>query len=142
MESLVPNFERAPTLSRVLLGKRRVCRSNVVVLYNTLRVHGFALFYQGRADAHGVFGSLAWWLTRARRVALATPVQHEPFSTTTTIPARGADPRDVHSIPALPESYHQRCASSPCRPKQPMGLTGSGSTHPDAWRALHVTAKH
>jgi hypothetical protein len=101
MESLAPNFERASTLSRrVILGKRQVCSSNVVVLQNTLRVYGFAVFYQGRADAHGVFGSLAWWLTRARRVTLATPVQHEPFCTTTTIPARGADPRDV-SLPFL-----------------------------------------
>lgn len=59
---------------------------------NTLRVYGFAVFYQERADALGV-------VRHARLVAdagptavhsAAPPVQHEPSSTTIN-PTRGAD---------------------------------------------------
>jgi hypothetical protein len=73
-----------------------VCCSNAVVLQNTLRVYGCAVFFPGHADAWGVrFAGLV--ADAGSACACTPPDQHEPSSTTN--PARGAD-LEMHPCPA------------------------------------------
>lgn len=108
----------------------------MAVILSYYRIHygctGVSLsFFPGSHAASTRFADL--WLTRARR---SSPSLSARTSTTLGLPSinlvRGADLQDV---PLLLLSLVINAVQMPLVAQTNLGLTGSGSTHPRAWRA-------
>jgi hypothetical protein len=123
-------------ISRVQKGKGGACSSNVVVLSNnTLRVYGFAVFYQGGAPTR--LGSSV-----ADAGSAYMRLHPSPARTSTTAafhPARGADP-EMHPCPASVLSW--TLCSGPLVAQSSVGANQLQSRPAQELGALHVTARH
>jgi hypothetical protein len=102
--------------------------SNFAVLQNTLRVYGcLGVFFAREPCASSVRGL---WLTRARRSSPSLSARTSTLPSTNLV--RGAD---LHDASLLSLSLIINAVQMPLVARTILGLTGSGSTHPRAWRA-------